>query len=130
MGRFETELLASDENFAALTDLGRGVQAVAQRPGPSPLSAAARGLYLRKNLSPAHCWSFNDNPPHGGITAQTVGVVHVIVPAKTAKNGLAELPDHAMPPVLAGTAILEKALGNPGQAKGIVKLPVGEQSGV
>ena len=50
--------------------------------------------------------------------------------AKTAKEGLAELPDHAVPPVLAGTAILEMALGNLGQAKGIVKLPVGEQSGV
>ena len=71
-----------------------------------------------------------DDPPHGRITAQTVGVVHVIVPAKTAKNGLAELPDHAMPPVFAGTAILEKTPDNLGQAKGIVKLPIGEQSSV
>jgi len=35
-----------------------------------------------------------------------------------------------MPPVLAGTAVLEKVLGNPGQAKGIIKLAKGEQSGV
>jgi len=35
-----------------------------------------------------------------------------------------------MPPVLAGTAVLEKAPGNLGQAKGIVKLPVGEKSSV
>ena len=47
-----------------------------------------------------------------------------------AANGLAELPDHAMPPVLAGTAVLEKTPGNLGQAKGIVKLPVGEKSSV
>jgi hypothetical protein len=71
-----------------------------------------------------------DDPPHGGITAQTVGVVHVIVATKTAKNGLAKLPRHAMPPVLAGTAVLEKTPGNLGQAKGIVKLPVGEKSSV
>ena len=33
-----------------------------------------------------------------------------------------------MPPVLAGTAVLEKTPGNLGQAKGIVKLPIGEKS--
>jgi hypothetical protein len=71
-----------------------------------------------------------NNPTHGGITAQTVGVVHVVVATKTAKEGLAELPDHAMPPVLAGPAVLEKTLDNLGQAKGIVKLPIGEKSSV
>jgi len=71
-----------------------------------------------------------DDPPQGGITAQTVGVVHVVVAAKTAKHRLAELPDHAMPPVLAGTAVLEETPGDLGQAKGIVKLPVGEKSSV
>ncbi len=35
-----------------------------------------------------------------------------------------------MLPVLAGTAVLEKALGNLDQAKSIVKLPVGEKSSV
>ena len=69
-----------------------------------------------------------NNPTHGGITAQTVGVVHVVVPAKASENGLTELPDHAMPPVLAGTAVLEKTPGHLGQAKGIVKLPVGEKT--
>ena len=59
-----------------------------------------------------------------------VVAAEVIEATKTAKEGLAELPDHAVPPVLAGTAILEMALGNLGQAKGTVKLPVGEQSGV
>ena len=71
-----------------------------------------------------------DDPPHGGITAQTVGIVHVVVATKTAKEGLAELPDHAMPPVLSGTAVLEKTPGNLGQAKDIVKLPIGEKSSV
>ena len=71
-----------------------------------------------------------DDSPHGRITAQAVGVVHVIVATKTAINGLAKLPDHAMPSVLAGTAVVEKCLGNLGQAKGMVKFPVGEKSSV
>ena len=65
-----------------------------------------------------------------GITAQTVGVVHVVVATKTAKEGLAELSRHAVPPVLAGAAVSEKTSGNLGQAKGIVKFPVGAQPGV
>ncbi len=71
-----------------------------------------------------------DDPPHGGIAAQTVGVVHVVVATKTAKEGLAELSRHAVPPVLAGTTVLEKTPGNLGQAKGIVELPIGEKSSV
>ena len=47
-----------------------------------------------------------DIPLHGGITAQTVGVVHVLIAAKESKYRLTELPDHAMPPVLAGTTVL------------------------
>ncbi len=35
-----------------------------------------------------------------------------------------------MPPVLASTAVLENTPGNLGQAKGIVKLPIGEKSSV
>jgi hypothetical protein len=35
-----------------------------------------------------------------------------------------------VPSVLAGPAVLEKTPGNVSQAKGIVKLPIGKQSGV
>jgi hypothetical protein len=35
-----------------------------------------------------------------------------------------------MPPILASTAVLEKVAGNVSQAKGMVKLPVGEKSGI
>ena len=68
-----------------------------------------------------------DNPPHGRITSETVGVVHVFVAAKASKHRLTELPRHAMPSVLAGTAVLENSPGNLGQAKGIIKLPISEQ---
>jgi hypothetical protein len=71
-----------------------------------------------------------NNPPHGRIASQTVGVVHVVVPAKASKHRLTELPRHVVPSVLAGTAVFEKFPDHLGQAKGIVKLPIGEQSGV
>lgn len=71
-----------------------------------------------------------DNPAHGGITSQTVGIVDVVISAEPAKDGLTELTRHAMPPVLAGPAVLEKIAGNVSQAKSIVKLPVGKQPSI
>jgi len=76
-----------------------------------------------------HSFAAN-NPPHGGIAPETVGVVHVFIAAKAPKHRLTERSRHAMPSVLAGTAVLENSPGNLGQAKGIVKFPVGEQPGV
>jgi hypothetical protein len=71
-----------------------------------------------------------DDPPHGWVEAEPVGIVHVVVPAKASENGLAGLPDHAMPSVPAGPAVLEKTPGNVGQAKGIIQFPVRQQPGV
>ncbi len=65
-----------------------------------------------------------------GIAAQTVGVVHVVVPAKAADDGLAELPRHAMPSVLACTAVAENIPGHLGKPEGIVEFPIGKQTGV
>ena len=53
-----------------------------------------------------------DNPAHGGITTQTIGIVHVVVSAKTAKDGLTELTRYAVPSILAGTAVVENTLGH------------------
>ena len=72
----------------------------------------------------------SDNPAHGRIVPQTVGVVHVFIAAKASKNRVTEPTSHAVPSVLAGTAVLENIPGNLGQAEGIVKLPLGEQPGV
>ena len=72
----------------------------------------------------------SDNLAHGRITSQTVGVVHVFIAAKASKNGLAEQPDHAMLSILASTTVLEKTPGPLAQAKGIIKLPIAEQSSV
>ena len=71
-----------------------------------------------------------NNPPHGRITSETVGVVYVLITTKATKHRLTELPRHAVPPVLAGTAVLENSPGNLGQAKGIIKLPISQQPAV
>ena len=76
-----------------------------------------------------HSFATN-NPPHGRITSKTVGVVHVFVAANTSKHRLAKLPRHAMPSVLAGTAIVENISGGIGQAKSIIKLPIRQQPAV
>ena len=63
-------------------------------------------------------------------TPQTVGVVHIFIATKATKYRLTELPRHAVPSVFASTAVLENIPCNLGQAKGIVKLPIGEQPGI
>ena len=72
----------------------------------------------------------SNNPPHGGITSQTLGVVHVFITTDAPKQRLAELTRHAMPSVFAGAAVLENIPGNLGQAKCIVKLPIREKPAV
>ena len=42
-----------------------------------------------------------NNPPHGRITSETVGVVYVLITTKATKHRLTELPRHAVPSVLA-----------------------------
>ena len=71
-----------------------------------------------------------NNPPHSGITSQTLSVVHVFITANASKQRLAELTRHTVPSILAGTAVVENTSGNLSQAKGIVKFPIGKQPGV
>ena len=68
-----------------------------------------------------------NNPPHGRITSETLGVVHVFITAKASKYRLTKLPRHAVPSVLTGTAVPENTLGNLSQAKCIIKLSIGEK---
>jgi hypothetical protein len=71
-----------------------------------------------------------NNPTHGGITCQTLGIIHVFITANASKQRLAELPSHAVPSVLAGTAIGENIPSGIGQLKGIIKLSIGEKPSV
>ena len=68
--------------------------------------------------------------PHGGITSETFGVVHVFISTKAAKHRLTELSRHTVPSVLTGRAVLENIPGNLGEAKSIVKLAITQQPSV
>ena len=68
-----------------------------------------------------------NNPTHGGITSQTLGIIHVFITANASKQRLAELTRHAVPSILAGTAVLKDSPGNLCQAKGVIKLSIGEE---
>ena len=72
----------------------------------------------------------SNNPTHGGITSKALSVVHVFITADTSKQRLAELSRHAVPSVLAGTDIVKHVSGNLAQAKGIIKLSIGEKPAI
>ena len=71
-----------------------------------------------------------DDPPHDRVEAEPVGIVHVVVAAKASENGLAELADHAMPPVHAGTTVGKNIANHLSKFNGGIKLSIGEQTGV
>ncbi len=71
-----------------------------------------------------------DNPSHDRVEAEPVGIVHVVVPAKTSENGLAELPDKTMTTVLPTTGIREYVPGNLSQSDRIIQFPIGQQPSV
>jgi hypothetical protein len=71
-----------------------------------------------------------DDPPHGGIATKTIGVVHVVVAAEPAEDGLAEQSRHAMPAILAGTTVGEYVADRIDQSKGVVEFPISEQAAV
>ena len=69
-----------------------------------------------------------DDPPHDRVETEPVGIVHVVLPAKAPKNGLAELPDKAVATVFPTTSVREYAPGNLARSDRIVQFPVRQQS--
>ncbi len=57
-----------------------------------------------------------DDPPHDWIEAEPVSIVHVVVSAKAAKDGLAELFDKTVATVLPTTGVRQYVPGNLGQS--------------
>lgn len=64
------------------------------------------------------------------IPSEPVGIVHVLVSGEAAIDCLAKQTDEAVPAVLAGPAIGQNITHHRGQAQGIVKFTVGEQTSV
>ena len=64
------------------------------------------------------------------VEAESVGIVHVVVPAKASENGLAELPDKTVATVPPTTGVREYVPGNLGQSDRIIQLPVRQHPSV
>jgi hypothetical protein len=60
-----------------------------------------------------------------GITAEPVGVVHVLVPDETTMDGLARQTDAAVPTVLAVPVVRQGITRPCGRTEDIVKLAIG-----
>jgi hypothetical protein len=71
-----------------------------------------------------------DDPPHDRVEAESVGIVHIVVPTKASENGLAELPDKTMATVLPATGVREHVPGNLAQSDGIIEFSVRQQPSV
>src|SRR3712207_6911881 len=71
-----------------------------------------------------------DDPAHGWISAEPVGIVDVLVPGKPPKHGLTKLSDQRVAAILAGPGVGENLCGQVRQAEGIIEVPKGEQPSV
>jgi hypothetical protein len=110
-------------------------------PGAAEVAQRRQVLVGGKNLSlePPHLAGRSrlpvdgmaaDDPAHGGIARQTVGVVHVVVAAKATEHGLAEQARHPMPSVLAGAPVDQHPARDIAQPKHVVEFPIGKQTAV
>jgi hypothetical protein len=70
------------------------------------------------------------DPPHRRVEAESIGIVHVVVPAKASENGPPELPDKTVTTVLPTTGVREYAPGNLGQSDGVIQFSVRQQPSV
>jgi hypothetical protein len=71
-----------------------------------------------------------DDPPHGWVEAEAVGIVHVVVPPKASEHGLADLPDTTVATVLPTAGVREYVPSPLGQSDRIIQLPVRQQPSV
>ncbi len=71
-----------------------------------------------------------DDPPHGRVETEPVGIVHVVVAAKASENGLAEQPDKTVASVLPSSGGHEYVPGNLAQSDRIIQFPVRQQPSV
>jgi len=68
-----------------------------------------------------------NDPPHRRVTAQAIGVVHVLVAREPPEHRLPQQSDERMPTIPAGACIRKRVTGHVGQAERIVQLPIGQQ---
>ena len=65
-----------------------------------------------------------NNSAHGGVAPKMAGIVHIIVSAETTKDGLTELPDHAVPPGLVAAGVGEDIVSHLGKFDDTIEFPI------
>src|ERR1700730_3838356 len=94
------------------------------RREPARLEAAhlaRRSRCIRGRLSA-------DYPPHRGIMAQALSVVHIFISGKSPKYGLPQHPDQSMSAILAGAGVRAQLTSYRRQPEAVVESAIGEQS--
>ncbi len=81
--------------------------------------ASGRGLLRHGSAS--------NNPPHGRIVSEAVGVVHILIAAEPPERGLTEQADHLVLSVPSGPRVHKPLSGRLRQSEGFVKLPEGKK---
>ncbi len=94
-----------------------------QQLGLEPPHLAGRGAAALDRLAA-------DDPAHGGIAPEPVGVVHVLVTGEATIDRLTQETDDAVPAVSAGSAVCENFARQWRQPEGVVEFAIGEQTGV
>jgi hypothetical protein len=69
-----------------------------------------------------------DYPPHGGIMAQPLGVVHILVSGKSSEHRLSQHSDESMSAILASACVGERITCHRAEAQRVVQFPVCEQA--
>jgi hypothetical protein len=97
--------------------------------GPAqPLRLEAAHLAGRGGR-PGDCPVAN-NPAHRWITAQPLGVVHVLVAGQPPAHRLAQQAGQPMPTVLTGACVRQRFGTRVGQAQRVIQLAVSQQPGI
>jgi hypothetical protein len=71
-----------------------------------------------------------NDPSHGWITPEPVGVAYILVAAEASEGGLAKQAGHAVLAVLAGSGVNQAVPSRLGEAAGIIKLSIGDKPGI
>ena len=68
--------------------------------------------------------------PHGGVEAESVGVVEILVAGQAALGRLTQQRRQAVARVLSGALVLQLSGGRGGEVEGVVEFAVGQQAGI
>src|SRR6516225_4094235 len=89
-----------------------------------PLRLEASHL-TRRSCAPLRRFA-TDNPAHGRIVAQALGVVHILVSGKATKYRLPEQPGQCVPTILATACVGQNITRHHSQADCVVEFAIGE----